>query len=225
MKYSVPTARRLSCLLPIVSLFYASHVVAETASESGDDGFKLLAGILAVAAAAIVLITNIVQWSRVRKDVKELKVVVKDTKEIRDALAKSFEGDWNVQGKFEKFQGQSIPHYSTGLASFSWSPEENSYNINYVYSVRKEKSVQDEITCFSRGILSADYDGRISPKDNISINFEIHSRTCTADYEAAEAKHFALENGKFTTNPSGRPTQLEFKLDRTSTSGVVKFVR
>lgn len=210
----------------ISNFMFISTAIADTATPENETGIvKVIASGIGVAAAVVLLLANLVQLKKVRKDVSELKVVVKDTKEIREALSKSFEGDWKVKGKFSKFQGKSNPHYSTGLASFSWSPDEARYNVNYVYSVQKEKSDKDEITCFSNGQLSTDYDGRLSAKEKISINFEIHSRTSTAEYEEAESKHFSLENGSYTIANSGRATELKFKFETDDTKGIVKFVR
>ena len=181
--------------------------------------------LFAFATAILVLIANAIQLLRVRKEVREIKVVVKDTKEIRDALNKPLEGDWEVKGEFSKYQGQAVKHFSTGVVSFGWSPNEHRYNIKYIYSVRKARSDKDEITCFSKGTLSADYDGQLAGKTKLSINFEIHSRTSTPDYKLAVSKHFSLEDGRLVKTTAERATQIQFKYQNDETEGTIKFVR
>lgn len=122
-----------------------------------EEQFKILGAALLVIAYFLSVVVNYLQFRKVSKEVNELKVVVKDTQEIRDALRKPLEGIWNVCGDFSMYHNADERHFTTGEMSFDWNPDKSIYDVLYVYGVQKVNYNDDVITCFSRGILHADY--------------------------------------------------------------------
>ncbi|MFI3197506.1 MAG: hypothetical protein QX196_04200 [Methylococcaceae bacterium] len=190
-----------------------------------EEQFKILGAALLVIAYFLSVVVNYLQFRKVSKEVNELKVVVKDTQEIRDALRKPLEGIWNVCGDFSMYHNADERHFTTGEMSFDWNPDKSIYDVLYVYGVQKVNYNDDVITCFSRGILHADYNGFISADQDITIDFVIHSRTAIQEYGSPFTKAFTLNNGKQTKGTTGRIIKVQFVFDSPETKGTISITK
>lgn len=185
----------------------------------------IVAAIILLAGNVLTLLVNLTELRKIKKEVKDLQVVIKDTKEIREALRKPLEGNWQVKGTFSKFQGIDAGHFSTGEVSFIWIPEKHEYEITYIYSVRKAKSAKDEITSYCRGKMFADYYGSVGSNQKVEINFEIQSRTASTGYDESLSKHFTLKEGQLVKSANGRPLKFLFQFNNRDTVGEVEFIK
>jgi len=95
---------------------------------------SLITASLALLTAVLALVPVAFHLRKLRKDVSDLNVVIRDTHDLREALKKPFEGFWKVSGKFDEFQGKST-HFSSGEIIFRWNQESSQYDVKYIYSI------------------------------------------------------------------------------------------
>lgn len=123
-----------------------------------------------IAAIALigVLVTSLIP---VFKDEKA-PIVIKDTKDIREAIKKPFEGVWQYQMSFTKFHGLDLEYQSTGTAVFNWIEETQSYEIFIGYSIHPKWAEEKFVAAFTRGSMRANSAGWPSQSFEMSMRYE-----------------------------------------------------
>jgi hypothetical protein len=193
--------------------------------ENLESLIKLVSAGVLLIAYIVVVIANIVQYRKLRRELGEVKIIVKDTNEIREALKKPLEGTWAISGEFSKYKAQQLKHYTTGHAIFSWNPKNLRYDILYMYSVRAEKQVEDVITCFCSGHASSDKNGNVKNGTLLQLNLKIDSRTAKPAYGNELTKSFTMTAEKIVNPNADNINNLSFNHVNDETSGKIHFTK
>jgi len=183
---------------------------------------NIAAGIL-LLTNLVILITQFIQLLKIKKELKEVKVVVNDTHEMREALKKSLEGTWKISGEFSKVQNDSSQHYSTGYAIFTWLPSKQNYEVKYMYSIRKERNNIDIITVICSGHALTNGNGNVDNKKGVILDMIIESRS-SENEDSPQSKSFKLTSEK-PIYEDGKINTLTFKFLNSNTDGKIIFTR
>ena len=182
---------------------------------------QTLAAVIAIITAILALAKNWLELRKVQRKINELSIVVKDTRDIRDALRKPLEGAWKVAGNFHRYRGLPDSHNTKGLAMLTWIPDKYMYEVFYAYTVFKNSTSLPVITAYSMGVLPAGHDGEISDGNEISIILEIEGRTALPEYGAAYQQVFKLEKGTIDRSVTGRVVSVNFVFNNQETNGAL----
>lgn len=186
---------------------------------------KTVLGLLALALAIVSILKVMMELRKIKAEISELKVVVKDTEEMRIALRKPMEGVWKMNGTFSKYRTIVSPHYTRGELHLTWVPARTSYDALYYYSVQKPNDPNDLITCICRGSMGATQYGLLHNENDVDIDLEIAARSARAGYEYPHARSFLLRDGKVIRKNGGTVTQMQFTFKNTETDGTITVSR
>lgn len=185
------------------------------------DNIPYLGSTIALAANIIVFITAIIQVYKLKKELKDVKIVINNTSDLRQSLIKPLEGVWEVRGSYTKYHYVVAIHNCTGYAFFYWDDIYKRYNVYYAYSVRKEQESIDLVTAICNGIAVSDENGKVGKK--LVIQLTINSRS------AIDGVNYFSKIFEFTTNKlikkEDKINRLEFEFKNSKTEGVIKFIR
>lgn len=177
--------------------------------------------VIGFVANLIILLTSIVQVYKLKKELKDVKIIINNPVDLQSALKKPLEGIWKVCGSYSKYHNVCEAHKCTGFAVFCWDNTNKRYDVYYTYSVRKEKDSFDLVTAICSGIALSDENGKIKRK--LVIQFTIDSRSavdgvnnCFPTFEFITSKINETEN---------RINEMDFIFKNSISDGVIRFVR
>ncbi len=177
--------------------------------------------IVAFLTNIIVLSTAIVQVFKLKKELKDVKVVINNPIDLQRALRKPLEGIWEVRGVYSKYHDVMETHNCTGFAVFYWDDVNKRYDIYYTYSVRREKDSIDLVTAICSGIALSDENGNINRK--LTLQLTVNNRS-TADGVNNCSKTFEFTANKITKKEN-KVNRLEFDFKNSNSDGVISFIR
>lgn len=200
------------------------------ATEATPDNPEVVANWVAVIAGVVVLLGNlaialpqVVQLAKVRQQVGDASVLIRDTEQLRAALMKPLEGTWRVAGLFNKFQGADGAHHTFGYMTFTWDPAGSQYSVVYAYSAMRESGSINVATAICHGHARADVDGRPLRGEALTLDMLVDARTAHENHNNA-TKSFRLQtSGRHDWNRN--LYEIEFPFNTRATSGVVKINR
>lgn len=186
---------------------------------------KVSLGILALAAGVASVLKVLLELRKIKAEMREIRVVVSDTEEMRTALRKPMEGVWKMNGTFTKYRSVASLHYTRGELHLAWVPLKGSYDALYYYSVQKPGEPNDLITCICRGTMGATQYGMLHDEQDVDIDLEIAGRSARAGYDHPHARAFLLRDGKVTRRNGGTIIQMQFAFRNGETEGTMTFSR
>lgn len=180
--------------------------------------YQYLGAIIAFVTNIIILITQIVQVTKLKKEIKDVKIVVNNTSELKKALNKPLEGIWEVSGKYDRYHDDDTVHNCSGYANFIWDDINKKYNIKYSYSVRKEQSVSDLVTAICSGDCRCNSNGEIDHNSRLKLKMTINSRSATDNIESI-SNSFEFISEKITSQGDGI-TEIKFPFKTRTSDGI-----
>lgn len=182
--------------------------------------YGIISSFISLAANIALALAYFLNLSKIKKELKEVKVVVNNTTELREALKKPLEGIWRVEGQFHLFKGEEMSHNSSGYIFFSWDHVNSRYEVVDVYSVRKENDATDTVTVYCHGFGNVLKDEPISNKNPLNLHMKIESNSSTH-----EKINFIMRSTHCETTQNGKINRLEFIFNYKETKGVISFIK
>ena len=179
------------------------------------------AAIIAFITNIIILITQVIQVYKLKKELRDVKIVINNTEDLREALKKPLEGMWEVRGVYTKFHNDIANYNSSGYVNFCWDDLHKKYDVYYVYSVRKEHATIDLVTSICSGI--AIYNESIKKNNKITMQMKIDAR-CSNDNFNNSSKTFEYISNKII-KIDNRINKIEFIFSNSNVEGTISFVR
>lgn len=184
------------------------------------NAFEITSGILGLGANIVLALAYFFNLRKINKELKEARIVVGSTTELREALRKPLEGIWQVSGKFNKLRGNEDRHESHGFVIFYWDHTQSRYDVIDTYSVRKAFDSTDLATVLCQGHGSADKNGFVSKEFPLKLSMRILSSSTTH-----ESVNFSIQASQWETSSEGKITKLTFDFRNGLTEGVINFTR
>lgn len=182
--------------------------------------------IIAFTTNIIILITQAIQVYKLKKELKEVKLVINSTSELKRALNKPFEGIWEVRGFYAKYHNIELPHDCTGFADITWNDENKRYDIVYTYSVRQTKAPTDLVTAICRGTSTCDENGYLNKNKKLILNMKISNRTSSNGIiNNLPSFEFISKKIDFYDETRVRAKKIEFDFSTNNSSGTIYFQR
>lgn len=184
---------------------------------------QFLAAIIAFITNIIILITQLVQVYKLKKELKDVKVVINNTTDLQQALKKPLEGMWEVRGVYTKYHNIIATHNCSGYINFCWNDLYKRYDVFYAYSVRKEQDSSDMVTAICSGITLCDEDGNIGKNKKLTLQMKIDNR-CSIDGFNNSSKTFEFISNKIIKNEN-RICKINFIFKNSNVDGIIEFIR
>lgn len=187
------------------------------------DNVAFWTAIVGCVTNLILLITQLVQVVKLKKEMKDVKVIVNSTAELKQSLCKPFEGTWEVRGEYIKYHGVEAPHYCNGFVNFTWNEVQKRYDIYYVYSVRKEGDNSDLVTAVCKGISVCNEEGNLIRNDKLTLELTICNRS-SADGVTNQSPTFEFCSDK-VEKIGKKYSKIKFVFKNKNSNGNLYFVR
>ena len=187
------------------------------------DNIQFWGVIIAFVTNIVILVTQFIQIYKIKKEIKDVKIVVNNTVDIKRALSKSLEGIWEVRGSYSKYHGNNCIHNCMGFADFVWDDINKRYDVYYVYSVRKEGDTTDLVTAFCKGIAVCNEIGALEANQKLILQMIIQNRS-SRDIINNNSTTFEFVSNKIIKY-GNKINKIEFPSKNKNMEGTVYFTR
>ena len=179
--------------------------------------------IMAFITNIIVLLTSLVQIHKLKKEIHDVKIVINNTMELKEALKSPLEGAWTVSGKYIKYHNRNSIHYCAGYVHFYWDELSKRYKVYYTYSVREEQSDIDLVTAICTGIGLCNEIGDIKNNDKLCLRMSIENRSAKDNFNNS-SKNFEFISQK-VKRKNNKINEISFVFKNSNVDGIIKFIR
>jgi hypothetical protein len=170
--------------------------------------------ILMVFVYVLQIIIQTRKLNHLRQELKETKVIINDTTDLRNAIFHDLEGLWSFVGRFTKFQNNNAQYNSVGYLILNWIPSGRNYNAIYCYSVSKAGEDIQSVTAICKGHSEGDLFNK-----NLLLRMEVVSRTDLSS-QANYSRSFTLE---LKINSAANIVNITSKFETPMTVGKLTF--
>lgn len=187
------------------------------------DSIALWSAVAGCLANLILLITHLVQMLKLQKEMKDVKIIVNNTSELKQSLNKPFEGSWEVRGIYSRYHDIEGVFNCAGFVNFLWNDSQKKYEVYYVYSVRKQQDLSDLVTAYCKGSATCNEEGNVDKDGKIHLLMTVINRSAT-DQFINLSNTFELVSSKITKTLN-KYNEIEFSFKNIKSEGTIKFVR
>lgn len=182
-----------------------------------------ISSIIVLITNVIVLLTSLVEIHKLKKEIKDVKIVINNTMELKEALKSPLEGVWTVSGKYSKYHNITSIHYCSGYAHFYWDELSKRYKVYYTYSVRGEQSDIDLVTAICSGMGLCDETGDVKNNDKLCLHMSIENRSAKDNFNNS-SKNFEFVSQKIKKK-NNKINEIIFVFKNSNVDGIIKFTR